>query len=96
MDNTTIAQVADLLTKGGPVIMLLICYIAMNAARTAKDAVKAITDIRDAVVNDIKPSLKAHDTLLQDIHESARAAEESSIANGQRLSAVIANQNAAK
>lgn len=57
MDAETIATIGDIITKGGPVGQLVVMYfalrIAFKAGKTAQEAVKALTDLRDAAVKSV-------------------------------------------
>lgn len=79
------------LEKGGPVVMVVAVWIAFRAGRTAQEATKALTDIRDTVVK--------HSPVLEEIAKSSRAAEETGLeiqdwtrSADMKLAAITANQ----
>ncbi len=50
MDAAGIQQIAALLSGGGPVVTIFAVLVAWKAGQTAKEAVTALKEIRDAVV----------------------------------------------
>lgn len=81
MDSSSIAQLADVLSKGGPVVLLFGIWIAFRAGRTAQEAVKALTDIRDSVVKngpvleEIKVSVHQCEETIADIDSRTKAGD---------------------
>ena len=68
MDPATISTLTDLVQKSGPVALFIVVWIAFKAGQTARDAVKALTDIRDMMAKN-QPALERMDTTLDEIKD---------------------------
>lgn len=89
MDPETIKTIATLVQGGGPVAMMFAVWIAFKAGQSAKEAVKAIQDMRDAVV-ETKPIVQQIAQDVKELDERSERIETSMSANGMKLDTLIA------
>jgi hypothetical protein len=91
MDPDTIKTLIALSQGGGPVVTAFALWIAFKAGHSARDAVKALEELRDAVTT-TKPIVERMAVNLEDIEHRSDELVALANANGMKLDAVLANQ----
>lgn len=69
MEGIGLSELVNALNKGGPVVALIIVWVAMRAMRSAEKAVDAISEIRDHVVG-FKPVIAKTAESVEDMARS--------------------------
>lgn len=101
MDASSLADLVNVLSKGGPIVMIAVAWIlfragrvAQEAAKTATDAVTTLKEIRDAV-SDSKKTMDAMATSIRAIEENVLEIDERSKATDAKLNEFLARRPAA-
>jgi hypothetical protein len=95
MEAETIQGIVALLQNGGPVVTIFAVWVAFKAGQSAKEAVKALQEMRDAVVS-TKPMVETIAADVKDIDHTLEQSIALASSNAMKLDAVLANQKAAR